>query len=120
MKHSNLSSGIRCVALGVTLGLLVPSVAMRVEAEMTKIDVSWYVQGMERALRARQDPMSREKTITVLRRWQFDTMLDDASRVKARLLVREFESTGGMQAPLGCPDSRDPGSESPKPLEPLL
>lgn len=61
--------------------------------DRAKIDVSRYVQEMERALRSRQDPVRCEDAIAILRRWQFDEMLDDASRAKAEMLVREFDST---------------------------
>ncbi len=58
---------------------------------MYKIDVKRQVDEMERVLRAQDDPSRCQKTITILRRWQFDEMLDDASREKARILVLEFE-----------------------------
>jgi hypothetical protein len=83
---------------------------------MTKIDVSQHVQGMERVLHARQDPLSCHKTITILRRWQFDEMLDDASRTKAGKLVHEFESVRGSQATLDGRVSGDPTSDSPAAL----
>ena len=94
-----LHSGIGyVVVLGVALGLLVPSVERKAETKMmAKIDVSQYVQGMERVLHSRQDPVSCETTISILRRWQFDEMLDDASRAKAEVLVREFDSTRRLQ-----------------------
>ena len=85
--------------------------------ETTKIDVSRYVQGMERVLHSQQDPVSYETTITILRRWQFDEMLDDASRKKAGTLVREFESTRGSQTTPRRRDSADPRSDGPSPLE---
>lgn len=59
---------------------------------MAKIDVSRYVLEMEQALHSEQDPVRCHNAIAVLLRWQFDEMLDDASRAKARMLVREFES----------------------------
>jgi hypothetical protein len=116
-----LHSGIGCVVvLGVALGLLVPAAERRAETEMTKIDVSRYVQGMERVLHSRRDQVSCETTIAILRRWQFDEMLDDASRAKAGILVREFESTPRWPATWDSRDSGEPGSDSPRPLEQSL
>lgn len=66
--------------------------------DRAKIDVSRYVQEMERALRSRQDPVRCEDAIAILRRWRFDEMLDDASRAKAEMLVREFDSTRWWQS----------------------
>jgi len=60
---------------------------------MYKIDVKNQVDAMERVLRAHDDPCRCQATVSVLRRWQFDDMLDDASREKAKMLVLEFEST---------------------------
>ena len=111
-------SGIGCVVvLGVALGLLVPSVERRAEMDMTKIDVSRYVQGMERVLHSQPDPVNCETTLTILRRWQFDEMLDDASRAKAGILVREFESTGRLQPTLGRRDSVEQSADNPRPLD---
>jgi len=59
---------------------------------MGKIDVSRYVLEMEQVLHTDQDPVRCHNAIAVLLRWQFDDMLDDASRAKARMLVQEFES----------------------------
>ena len=58
----------------------------------SKIDVSRYVQEMEQVLHSGKDPIKCENALAVLERWQFDEMLDDASRTKAKLLVQEFES----------------------------
>ena len=58
---------------------------------MYKIDVKRQVEEMERVLRTQDDPGRCQATITILRRWQFDEMLDDSSREKARMLVLEFE-----------------------------
>lgn len=58
---------------------------------MYKIDVKNQVDEMERVLRAHDDPGRCQATISVLRRWQFDEMLDDVSREKAKMLVLEFE-----------------------------
>jgi hypothetical protein len=56
---------------------------------MYKIDVKRQVEEMEQTLRRADDPAGRQATLTILRRWQFDDMLDDTSREKARLLVLE-------------------------------
>ena len=112
-----LHSGIGCfVVLAVALGLLARSVERRSEMETTKIDVSRYVQGMERALHSQLDPVSYETTLTILRRWQFDEMLDDASREKAGILVREFESAGGLPPTLGRRNSVERSSDNSRPL----
>jgi len=57
----------------------------------TKIDVSRYVAAMERVLCAACDTAEQSKIMAILRRWQFDEMLDDQSRQQARLLVSGFE-----------------------------
>jgi hypothetical protein len=57
-----------------------------------KIDVSREVVEMERLLRSTADSALRETAIATLRRWQFDDMLDDPSRERARRLVNEFEA----------------------------
>ena len=72
---------------------------------MGKIDVSRYVLEMEQVLHTEQDPVRCHNAIAVLLRWQFDEMLDDASRVKARMLVQEFESRH-LQTTGGTPDIR--------------
>ena len=60
---------------------------------MHKIDVERQVREMERILRTENNLARCEAAITVLRRWQFDEMLDDCSREKARMLVLEFDSS---------------------------
>ena len=60
------------------------------EAAVPKIDVSRYVREMEEMLRSQQDPAQRGNAIAILLRWQFDEMLDDTSRAKAKTLVQEF------------------------------
>jgi hypothetical protein len=59
---------------------------------MGKIDVSRYVREMEQVLHAEQDAVRCHNAIAILLRWQFDDMLDDASRTKARMLIQEFEA----------------------------
>jgi hypothetical protein len=56
-----------------------------------KIDVSFYVAEIERVLRTENDPLKRAEVLAIVRRWQFDDMLDPISRAKARALVREFD-----------------------------
>jgi hypothetical protein len=57
---------------------------------MYKIDVKHQVEEMERVLRTQDDAVRCRDSIAILRRWQFDEMLDEASREKARMLVLEF------------------------------
>lgn len=56
-----------------------------------KIDVGRYVAEMEDVLLANAHRASPRQALAILRRWQFDEMLDDASRQRARLLVLRFE-----------------------------
>jgi hypothetical protein len=58
--------------------------------EMPKIDVSEWIAQLEQVLRSANNPARCEEALTILQRWQFDEMLDEASREKARVLVREF------------------------------
>ena len=58
----------------------------------SKIDVSHYVAAMERTLRTETNLTRRVDAVTVLWHWQFDHMVDDASREKARQLVEEFRT----------------------------
>lgn len=55
-----------------------------------KIDVGRHVEEIERVLRVGGDLARCVEALDILERWQFDEMLDDASRKKARMLVREF------------------------------
>jgi hypothetical protein len=55
-----------------------------------KIDVSQWVQELEQVLRAAEDPARCEEALAILQRWQFDDMLDDASRQKAKELCWQF------------------------------
>jgi hypothetical protein len=61
--------------------------AMPSGSTLTKIDVSRYVAEIERMLRAGGE---RTQGLAILRRWQFDEMLDDASRLNAKGLIRRF------------------------------
>ena len=54
-----------------------------------KIDVTLYIGEMERGLRG-SSPLARHDALAILRRWQFDAMLTDESRVRATILVKEF------------------------------
>jgi hypothetical protein len=58
------------------------------------IDVSREVAEIERALRVGEDLIQCVEGLAILERWQFDEMLDDASRMRARLLVQEFAGGG--------------------------
>jgi hypothetical protein len=56
----------------------------------SRIDVRQQVAEIERVLREGVDPAGCLRALSILERWQFDEMLDDGSRMKARVLVREF------------------------------
>ena len=62
------------------------------ERRRSRIDVSRHVAEMERVLRACESPAWCEEVIALLRCWQDDEVLDDASRQRAQMLVREFGS----------------------------
>jgi len=65
-----------------------------VSGGLFKIDVGRHVAEMERVLRIGGDLIHCVDALEILERWQFDEMLDDASRNKARALVREFATDG--------------------------
>lgn len=58
--------------------------------ETFKIDVSRYIDALERTLSHDPDSARRIEALTILQRWQFDEMLDQVCREKARLLVQEY------------------------------
>jgi hypothetical protein len=58
--------------------------------ETPKIDVSQWVEELEQVLRAAENPARCEEALAILQRWQFDDMLDDASRQKAKELYWKF------------------------------
>jgi len=58
------------------------------------IDVSRQVTEIEHVLRVGQDLIQCVEGLAILERWQFDEMLDSASRRRARLLVQEFTARG--------------------------
>jgi hypothetical protein len=58
--------------------------------ETPKIDVSQWVAELEQVLRSAQDPIRCEEALAILQRWQFDEMLDQGSREKAKALYRQF------------------------------
>jgi hypothetical protein len=58
------------------------------------IDVSRQVAEIERVLRAGGELTRCMDALAVLERWQFDDMLDNASRKKASVLLREFAAYG--------------------------
>ncbi|HVO25545.1 MAG TPA: hypothetical protein VMW56_18145 [Candidatus Margulisiibacteriota bacterium] len=59
-------------------------------SNLTKIDVGRYVAEIERTLRAGGDRAQRTQALAILQRWQFDEMLDDASRQRAKVLIWKF------------------------------
>ena len=67
------------------------------QASVDKIDVTRYLDGMERALRGGADVGLRNEVLAILRRWQFDTMLTDYSCERAARLLREFTEIGQLQ-----------------------
>ena len=64
-----------------------------------KIDVGRYVAELERMLRANRDRSACLQALAILQRWQFDEMLEDASRQRAKMLVLRF--AGNEMG--GCP-----------------
>lgn len=60
------------------------------QSQRTKIDVSRPVTQMERLLRFTSSRERSEEIIALLRCWQHDEVLDDASREHARRLVSAF------------------------------
>jgi hypothetical protein len=58
--------------------------------ETPKIDVSQWVAELEQVLRLARDPVRCEEALAILQRWQFDEMIDDGSREKAKTLCRQF------------------------------
>ena len=58
------------------------------------IDVGRQVTEIERVLRADGELTERVNALAILERWQFDEMLDRASRMKAKVLVQEFGRCG--------------------------
>jgi hypothetical protein len=65
------------------------------------IDVSRQVAEIEHVLRAGGDLGKRVAALAILERWQFDEMLDDASRKRAKVLVREFGDDGSADVAAG-------------------
>ncbi len=61
-----------------------------VTSRLTKIDVGRYVAEIERTLCAGGDRAQRTQALAILQRWQFDEMLDDASRQRAKVLIWRF------------------------------
>jgi len=59
-----------------------------------KIDVTRYLDEIERTLRFGSNAMARGAALAILRRWQFDRMLTDESCARARMLLREFSEIG--------------------------
>jgi len=63
-------------------------------SSLIKMSVGRQVAEMERTLRAAGDQTEYMEALAVLRRWQFDRMLDPAFREKAKALVWEFDPNG--------------------------
>ena len=55
-----------------------------------KIDVTHYLDDMERQSQREIDIARRNQAVAILRRWQFDTMLTDDSCARAARLLRQF------------------------------
>jgi len=55
-----------------------------------KIDVTLYLDEMERQSRREAGVATRNQALAILRRWQFDPMLTDDSCARAARLLREF------------------------------
>ena len=55
-----------------------------------KIDVTRYLDEMERQSSRDTDIATRNQAVAILRRWQFDPMLTDDSCARAARLLREF------------------------------
>lgn len=79
-----------------------------------KINVSQHVAEMERLLQVYESPARCEEVIAILRCWQDDEILDDVSRERAKILVREFRSRQRLRAdhraanePISTPISSD-------------
>jgi hypothetical protein len=66
-----------------------------------KIDVSGYLDHIERVLRSGADVGMRNEVLAILRRWQFDTMLTEYCCERAARLLREFTDIGPLQK--ACP-----------------
>ncbi|HYD48117.1 MAG TPA: hypothetical protein VEB21_07215 [Terriglobales bacterium] len=54
------------------------------------IDVARWIDKIEECLKTSQDRGELLDGLAILQRWQFDDMIDDSSRERARLLVRRF------------------------------
>ena len=70
------------------------------DAPVEKIDVTPYLDEMERVLRCGKDTATRNDALAILRRWQFDTMLTDDSCTRAAKLLREFTELAQFQKAL--------------------
>ena len=62
------------------------------------IEVGRCVAEMERILSGDHDYSARMRALAILQRWQFDEMLDAASRRRARQLVLQFARNGWDEA----------------------
>ena len=62
----------------------------RANRHMTAIDVTQHLDELEGILRDGREPLRCAEAIEIVLRWQFDEMLDDHCRLRARSLAAEF------------------------------
>ncbi len=77
------------VALGLGIRLVIPHVEHQADTDWPKVNVSRYVQGMQRLFLSDADPVRRRNMIIILRRWQVDQRLDVVSRTQVEELLRK-------------------------------
>ena len=73
------------------------SCAIPAGSSPTKIDVGRYVAEIERMLCSGGQRPQRKQALAILRRWQFDEMLDNASRQRAKVLIWRFAGNGWLE-----------------------
>lgn len=61
-----------------------------------------YMAGMERVFRTAGNHAGQMEALLTLRRWQFESRLDSASRQKASALVWTFQPNGAGRVPAMC------------------
>ena len=62
----------------------------RRQMQPTSIDVRSWIDKIEESLKSSPDRAEFLDALAILQRWQFDEMIDEESRERARLLVRRF------------------------------
>ncbi len=67
------------------------------DESVERIDVTRYLDDMERVLRYSTSVAMRNEALAILRRWQFDTMLTDGACARAARLLREFTKVAPLQ-----------------------